>query len=102
MTVPNAGAPAQTAVSRSASSALAGSGPLPTAVLRSPAPGFAPSGQRPQQAPLTTQPGLAGPRIVAPPKMPPGFPRRMLPGTAARSTAPAPGSRAPVEGVSRR
>jgi Protein of unknown function (DUF3300) len=101
MNVPSAGAPAQTAVSRSASSALAGSGPLPTAVLRSPAPGFAPSWQGPQ-APLKTQSGLAGPRIVAPSKMPPGFPRLMLPGTAARSTASAPGSRAPVEGVSRR
>jgi hypothetical protein len=94
MNVPSAGAPAQTALSRSAPSAPAGSGPLPTAVLRSPAPGFAPGGQRPQ-APLKTQPGLAGPRVAAPSRMPPGFPRLMLPGTAARSTASAPGSRAP-------
>ena len=101
MNVPSAGAPAQTAVSRSAPPARAGSGPLSTAVSRSSGPGFAPSGQGPR-APLKAQPGLAGPRIVAPPKMPPGFPRLMLPGTAARSTAPAPGSRAPVEGVSRR
>ena len=44
------------------------------------------------------QPGLAGPRIIAPSMTPPGFPRPMSPGSAAR----APGSHAPVDGVSRR
>jgi hypothetical protein len=99
--VPNARAPAVTAVPRSAPPALAAAGPLPAAVLRSPAPGFAPVGRGPQ-APIKTQSGHAGPRIGAQPMMPPGFPRFMLPRTAARSTASAPGSRAPVEGVSRR
>jgi hypothetical protein len=99
--VPSAGAPAVTAVPRSAPPALAAAGPLRTAVRRSPAPGFAPVGRGPQ-APVKTQPGPAGPRIGAPSMMPPGFPRFMLPRTAAPSTASAPGSRAPVEGVSRR
>jgi hypothetical protein len=95
--LPSAGAPAPMAVSRSAPPAVAAGAPLPTAVLRSPAPGFAPGGRGPQ-APIKTQPGLAGPRIVAPPMMSPGFPPR----TTARPTVWAPGSRAPVEGVSRR
>jgi hypothetical protein len=51
---------------------------------------------------IKVQPGLPGPRIIAPPMMAPGFPRPMLPRTAARSTASALGSHAPVEGVSRR
>jgi hypothetical protein len=97
LNVPSGGAPSPTAVSRSAPPAVAAGGPLPTAVLRSPAPGVAPGGRGPQ-APIKTQPGLAGPRIVAPPMMPPGFPSR----TTARPTVWAPGSRAPVEGVSRR
>jgi hypothetical protein len=99
--VPSAGAPASTAVSRVAPPAFSAVGPLPTAVLRSPPPGFAPAGRVPQ-AHIRAQSGLAGPRIIAPPMMPPGFPRPMLPGTAARSTAWVPGSHAPVDGVSRR
>jgi hypothetical protein len=99
--VPSAGAPASTAVSRIARPAFSAVGPLPTAVLRSPPPGFALAGRVPQ-AHIRAQPGLAGPRITAPSMMPPGFPRPMSPRTAARSTAWAPGSRAPVDGVSRR
>ena len=99
--VPSAGAPASAAVSRSAPPALAAAGPLSTTMLRSPPPGFAPGG-RGVQAHIKAQPGLAGSRIIAPPPMPPGFPRQMSPRTAARTTAWAPGSRAPVEGVSRR
>jgi hypothetical protein len=99
--VPSAGAPAPTAVSRSAPPALAAAGPLPTAMLRSPAPGFVPGGWG-SQARAKTQPGLADPRIIAPPMMPLGFPRLMSSRTAAPSTAWAPGSRAPVEGASRR
>ena len=99
--VPSAGAPASTAVSRTAPPAFSAVGPLPTAVLRSPPPGFAPAGRVPQ-AHIRAQSGLAGPRIIAPSMMPPGFPRSMSPGTAARSTAWAPGSHAPVDGVSRR
>ena len=95
--VPSAGAAASTAVSRPAPRASAAAGPLPTTVLRSPLPGFAPGG-RGLQAHIKAQPGLAGPRIVAPPIIP----RPMSPRTAARSTAWAPGSRAPVEGISRR
>jgi hypothetical protein len=93
--VPNAGAPAPTAVSRSAPPALAAAGPLSTTVSQSPPPGGL-------QAHTKAQPGLAGPWIVASPMMPPGFHRLMLPRTAARSTASAPGSRGPVDGVSRR
>jgi hypothetical protein len=99
--VPSAGAPTSTAVSRSAPPAFSAVGPLPTAVLRSPPPGSVPAGRRPQ-AQIKAQPGLAGPRIIAPSMMPPGFPRPMSPGTAARSTAWVPGSHAPVDGVSRR
>ena len=99
--VPSAGAPASTAVLRPAPPTFAAAGPLSTTVLRSPPPGFAPGG-RGLQAHIKAQPGLPGPRIIAPPMMAPGFPRPMLPRTAARSTASAPGSHAPVEGVSRR
>ncbi len=99
--MPSAGAPAATAVIRSAPPAFAAAGPLSTTVLRSPPPGFAPGG-RGLQAHIKAQPDLAGPRIIAPPMMPPGFSRLMMPRTAARSTASAPGSRAPVEGVPRR
>jgi hypothetical protein len=99
--VPSAGAPASTAVSRIARPAFSAVGPLPTAVLRSPPPGFALAGRVPQ-AHIRAQPGLTGPRITAPSMMPPEFPRPMSPRTAARSTAWAPGSRAPVDGVSRR
>ena len=99
--VPSAGAPASTAVSRPAPPIFAAAGPLSTTVLRSPPPGFAPGG-RGLQAHIEAQPGLPGPRIMAPPMMAPGFPRPMLPRTAARATALAPGSHAPVEGVSRR
>ncbi len=95
MNVPSAGAPAATGVSRSAPPAFAAAGPLSTTVLRSPPPG----GSRVH---IKAQPGLAGPRFVALPMMPPWFPRPMSPKTAARSAAWAPGSRAPVEGVSRR
>jgi hypothetical protein len=91
--VPSAGAPASTAVSRTAPPAFSAVRPSPTAVLRSPPPGSAPAGRMPQ-AHIKAQPGLAGPRIIAPSMMPPG--------TAARSTAWAPGSHAPVDGVSRR
>ena len=99
--MPSAGAPAATAVSRSAPPAFAAAGPLSTTVLRSPPPGFVPGG-RGVQAHIRAQPGLAGARIIAPPMMPPGSSRLSLPRTAARSTASAPASRAPVEGVSRR
>ncbi len=93
--VPSAGAPAPAAVSRSVPQASAAAGPLPTTVLRWPPPGGL-------QAPLRGQPGLAGPRIVAPPMMRAGVPRATSPKPSAHSTASAPGSRAPVEGVSRR
>jgi hypothetical protein len=93
--VPSGGGPAPAAVSRSTPPALAAAGPLSTTVSRSPTPGGL-------QAHIKAQPGLAGPRIVAPPMMPPAFSRPMSPRTAARSTAWAPGSRAPVDGVSRR
>jgi hypothetical protein len=99
--VPSAGAPASTAVKRAAPPAFSAVGPSPTAVLRSPPPGFASAGRVPQ-AHIKAQSGLAGPRIVAPPMMPPGFPRPMSPGTSARSTEWAPGGHAPVDGVSRR
>ncbi len=99
--VPGSGAPPSTAVSRTAPPAFSAVGSLPTAVLRSPPPGFAPAGRVPQ-AHIRAQSGLAGPRIIAPSMMPPGSPRSMSPGTAARSTAWAPGSHAPVDGVSRR
>src|SRR5271169_2708547 len=89
--VPSAGAPASTAVSRTAPPAFSAVGPSPTAVLRSPPPGFASAGRVPQ-AHIKAQPGLAGPRTIAPSMMPPGYPRPMSPGTAARSTAWAPGS----------
>jgi len=80
--VPSAGAPASTAVSGSAPPAFSAVGPLPTAVLRSPPPGSVPAGRMPQ-AQIKAQPGLAGPRIIAPSMMPPGFPREaMLPLTA--------------------
>ena len=99
--VPRAAAPASTAVSRTAPPAFPAVAPLPTTVLRAPPPGFASAGRVPQ-AHIKGQPGLAGPRIMAPPMMPPGFPRPMPPGTAARSTEWAPGSHAPVDGMSRR
>jgi hypothetical protein len=99
--LPSTGAAASTAVSRSAPPALAAAGPLSTAMSRSPAPGF-PTGGQGLQARTQAQPGRAVPRIIGPPMMPPGFPRPMSPGTVSRSTAWAPGSRAPVEGVSRR
>jgi hypothetical protein len=79
---------------------LAAVGPLST-VLRSPPPSFAPEG-RGLRAHIKAQPGLAGPRIVAPPMMAPGFPRVMSPKTDGRSTTWALGNRTPVEGVSRR
>src|SRR5262249_32023209 len=94
--VPIAGAPAPTAAARPAPPAPAVAGPSPTAMLRSPAPRLAPGG-RGSQAGTNTQPGLADPRII----MPSGFPHLMPPRTAAPSTAWTPGSRAPVEGVSR-
>ena len=99
--VPSAGAPASTAVSRTSPPAFSAVGRSPTAVLRSPPPGFASAGQAPQ-AHIKAQSGLAGPRIIAPSMMPPGFPRPKSSGTAARSTAWAPGGHAPVDGVSRR
>jgi hypothetical protein len=98
--VPSAGAPAATAVSRSAPPAPAAGRPLST-VLPSPPPSFAPGG-RGLRAHIGAQPGLAGPRIVAPPMTPPGFPRLMSPRTDARSTTWALGNRTPLEGVSRR
>ena len=99
--VPSAGAPASTAVARSAPPVVAAAGRLSTTAVRSPPPGFAP-GERGLQARIKVQPHLAGPPIIAPSMMPLGFPRPMSPGTAARSTARAPGSHAPVDGVSRR
>jgi hypothetical protein len=99
--MPSTGAPASMAVSRSALPAFAGTGPLPTTMLRSPPPGSTTDGRR-SQAHIRAQPGLTGPRIVAPSIMQPRFPRLMSPGTAAPSTAWVPRSRAPVEGVSRR
>jgi hypothetical protein len=93
--VQSGGAPAPAAVSRSAPPALAAAGPLSTTVSRSPPPGEL-------QAHIKAQPAPAGPRIVAPPMMPPAFSRPMSPRTAARSTAWAPATRAPVDGVSRR
>jgi Protein of unknown function (DUF3300) len=93
--VPSGGAAAPAPVSRSTPQASAAAGPLSTTVLRWPPPGGL-------QAPIRGQPGLAGPRIVAPPMMPAGVPRAMSPKPSAHSTASAPGSRAPVEGVSRR
>jgi hypothetical protein len=99
--VPSAGASASTAVSRSAPPAFSAVGPLPTAVLRSPPPGSVPAGRGPQ-AHIKAQPGLTGPRIIAPSMMPPEFPRPMSPGTAARAPASVPGGHAPVDGVSRR
>jgi hypothetical protein len=103
--VPSAGAPASTAVSRSAPPVVAAPGRLSTTAVRSPPPGFAPGGRGSQAhipAHIKVQPGLAGPPVTAPSMMPAGFPRPMSPGTAARSTAWAPGSHAPVDGVSRR
>jgi hypothetical protein len=99
--LPSSGAAASTAVSRAAPPALAGAGPLSTAMSRSPAPGFA-TGGRGLQDRTQAQPGRAGPRIIASPMMPLGFPRAMSPRTVARSTAWAPAGRAPVAGVSRR
>jgi hypothetical protein len=98
--LPSIGAAASTAVSRSAP-AMATAGSLPTSVLRSPAPGFATAG-RGLQARTSAQPGLAGARTTAPPMMPAQFPRLMVPRTALHATASTPGSRAPVEGMSRR
>ncbi len=99
--VSSAGAPASTPVSHSAPAAFVAAGPPSTTLLRSPPPGFATSG-RGLQAHIKPQPGLTGPRIIAPPMMRPGFSPQMSPRTTARSTPWAPGSRAPVEGVSRR
>jgi Protein of unknown function (DUF3300) len=76
---PSVGASAGTAVSRSAPPALAAAHPTSTTALPSP-PGAL-------RAHIKAQPGLAGPRIVALPMMPPWFPRPMSPKTAAHSAA---------------
>src|SRR5207244_6914122 len=81
--VPSGGAPAPAAVSRSMPQASAAGGPLSATVLRWPPPGGL-------QAHIRGEPGLAGPRIVAPPMMPAGFPRAVSPKPSAHSTAGAP------------
>jgi hypothetical protein len=98
---PNAAASASVAGPRQGSPAFAAARPLPMARLRSAMPAFAPGGAGLQRR-IGLQPGLAGRQPVALSMMPPQFPRPMMPRTVARSASSAPGSRAPVAGVSHR